>query len=130
MHEQRCESIPLRDPDNPANTVTGLHYRYYEAASYTQLPNFSTVGPKTARLASGFDLTPAERADNYALAFDGYINVPSDGVYTFYTTSDDGSKLKIGGTTIVDDDFIHSSQREVGNDRPQGRKALDPGRVL
>ena len=29
------------------------------------------------------------------LLLEGYINIPSDGIYTFYVSSDDGSKLYI-----------------------------------
>jgi hypothetical protein len=42
------------------------------------------------------------------------VNVPADGQYTFYTSSDDGSKLYIGTTQVVDNDGLHASQERSG----------------
>ena len=37
------------------------------------------------------------QADYFGFRYTGYIQVPVDGIYTFYTTSDDGSRLYVGG---------------------------------
>nr|WP_254448843.1 NPCBM/NEW2 domain-containing protein [Spirosoma rhododendri] len=55
------------------------------------------------------------RDQNYGLRFTGYINVPTDGTYTFYTTSDDGTKLMIGNTTVVSNDGVHGDQEQSGS---------------
>jgi len=46
---------------------------------------------------------------HYALVFTGNIEVPEDGVYTFFLTSDDGSRLLIGDRLVVDNDGRHGS---------------------
>ena len=103
----------LRNPDNPANTVNGLNYAYYES-TFTALPNFTALTPVASGNVTNVDLTPRRREDDYAFRFTGYVNVPTDGTYTFYTSSDDGSRLQIGTTTVVNNDGLHSTQEVSG----------------
>jgi hypothetical protein len=42
------------------------------------------------------------RATDYALSYDGYVELPQDGLYTFRLVSDDGSRLKIDGKTVAE----------------------------
>ena len=103
----------LRDPENPANAVSGLDYSYYEG-NWDALPNFGALTPVKTGTASQADLSPRNRDDNFGLQFRGYVNVPTDGQYTFYTNSDDGSKLFIGTTQVVDNDGGHAEQERSG----------------
>jgi hypothetical protein len=51
--------------------------------------------------------------------------VPTDGEYTLYTKSDDGSKLFIGKTEVVDNDGAHGSREQSGAIRLKaGKHAL------
>lgn len=59
-------------------------------------------------------LIPEECKDNIGLVFEGYIEVPADGIYTFYLLSDDGSWLKIDNDMVVDNDGAHSPREIVG----------------
>jgi hypothetical protein len=93
---------------NPSNTVNGLDYKYYEASSYSVVPNFSTITPIKTGSVNNFDISVANRTDQFAINFTGYINVPSDGQYTFYTSSDDGSLLYIDGIQLVANDGLHA----------------------
>jgi hypothetical protein len=99
---------------NPASTVSGVNYSYYEA-SYVALPNFSTLTPTKTGISSTFTTAVASRTYNYALNFTGYINVPADGQYTFYTNSDDGSKLYIDNIPVVNNDYVHASVEAYGS---------------
>lgn len=105
--------IPLRDPENPANTVAGLVYSYYEGG-WSSLPDFNALTAVKTGTVTQVDLTPRNQDDNFALQFKGYINVPTDGVYTFYTNSDDGSKLYIGTNEVVNNDGGHPEQERLG----------------
>jgi alpha-L-fucosidase len=40
---------------------------------------------------------------------EGFIKIPEDGVYRFYISSDDGSRLYINGILTCDNDGIHGS---------------------
>ncbi|MEZ0485807.1 PA14 domain-containing protein [Fibrella aquatica] len=105
--------VPLRDPDNPANAVAGLDFSYYEG-DWTSLPDFNALTPIKSGTTSQVDLTQRNRDDSFALQFRGFVNVPTDGVYTFYTNSDDGSKLFIGTNEVVNNDGGHPEQERSG----------------
>ena len=100
---------------NPANTVNGIDYKYYESASgWSLLPVFSTLTPVKTGSTTNYDISLANRTTAFAFNFTGYINVPSDGQYTFYTTSDDGSNLLIDNVPVVNNDGMHASQEMSG----------------
>lgn len=91
----------------------GLKYEYYEG-TWNVLPDFDSLTPVTAGTAQNFDVALRQRDENFALRFTGYINIQNAGVYTFYTNSDDGSKLYLDGSLIVDNDGTHSAQDRSG----------------
>ncbi len=41
------------------------------------------------------------REDDYAMIFEGYIAIPTDGGYTFTLLSRDGGEVQIGGAVIA-----------------------------
>ncbi|MCR6643025.1 MAG: Ig-like domain-containing protein [Sporocytophaga sp.] len=100
--------LDLRNPENPTNTLSGLDYSYYEG-SWSSIPDFSILTAVKTGTISNFDLTPRNRNDNFAFRFKGFVNVPADGLYTFYTDSDDGSNLYIGNELVVDNDGLHGA---------------------
>ena len=102
---------PADDPDNPDGN--GVAWSYYEG-SWDALPDFGSLSPVSQSTSSGFSLAPAQRDDNFGMRFTGYLDVPADGEYTFYLTSDDGSQLSIDGALIVDNDGTHASQEASG----------------
>ncbi|MDB5255928.1 MAG: C-terminal target protein [Chitinophagaceae bacterium] len=104
---------PLRTPENPASAVVGITYKYYEG-TWTTLPDFTVLTPVKTGVASVMDISVRNRDDNYGISFSGFINVPTDGIYTFYTTSDDGSSLFIGSTQVVSNDGVHGDQERSG----------------
>ncbi len=53
---------------------------------------------------------PSEANGIIGLVFNGYIKLPSDGVYTFALLSDDGSELKLDGEKLGDNDGEHSTE--------------------
>lgn len=46
--------------------------------------------------------------------YTGYIKIEKSGEYTFYTSSDDGSKLYINGKQLVDNDGLHAARERSG----------------
>jgi len=81
--------------------LSGVNYSYYEG-SWSSLPDFSKLTAlKTGRLNTLALTIPNRINDNFGIHYSGYINVPADGEYTFYLTSDDGSRFMIDGIEIV-----------------------------
>lgn len=57
---------------------------------------------------------PEGVSGNIGLIFNGYINVPADGIYTFFLASDDGSWLMIDDVMVVDNNKEQSLTERVG----------------
>ena len=93
----------------------GLFLGYYETPNNLKaLPDFKSLKPAATFVAANAGLERALRADNFALRFEGWFTAPQTGVYTFYLTSDNGSRLQIGTDTIVDNDGPHGAQTHCG----------------
>ena len=99
---------------NPSNTVNGINYQYYEGNDFTSVPDFSQLTPVKTGTVSNYDIYIANRAEEFAVNFSGYIDVPADGQYTFYTSSDDGSMLYIDNHLVVNNDGEHALQEQSG----------------
>jgi len=104
----------LRAPDDPEDT-SGLAYEYYEAdSSFTSLPAFDSLTPTRTGTTDQFDLNLSHREDDFAFRYTGYVTVPDNDTYTFYTTSDDGSQLYVGDELVVDNDGTHAATEKTG----------------
>ena len=95
-------------------TIAGLNYDYYEGGGYTSVPDYTQMSAVKSGTVSNFDLSPARRSVVYSFNYTGYVNVPQDGYYTFYTNSDDGSKLYIDGRLVADNDGLHGAVERSG----------------
>ncbi len=102
-----------KDAETVAETSPGLSYSYYEG-EWRLLPDFSTLSANEERNIANINLSPKKRDTNFALDFNGYINIPQDGIYVFYLNSDDGSKLYIGDTEVIDNDRTHTATEKLG----------------
>jgi glucuronoarabinoxylan endo-1,4-beta-xylanase len=90
-----------REPENPSPVVNGDIFKYYEG-DWTALPDFSTITPlKTGIGIAFYPTAPGCRQLNYGIRYEGYIDVPADGFYTFFCESESASKLYIGTTLVV-----------------------------
>jgi alpha-L-fucosidase len=91
----------------------GLLYKYYEG-EWQIIPDFSKLKPIRQGELRNFSLPPQRSRINYGIEYKGYMRIPSKGVYTFYVSSDDGSKLYIDGKLIVDNDGLHGPVEKAG----------------
>ncbi len=103
-----------RPADDPPRIAAGLDYAYYEAeSSWNRLPYLDALVPEARGVVANFDISPRLVYDHFAFRFDGFIDVPTNGVYTFYLNSDDGSRLFIGDGLVVDYDGLHGMDGDV-----------------
>ena len=99
----------------------GLSYKYYEG-SWSMLPDFNSLTPVKTGTSVNTDLSvrPADRYDNFAFLWQGYINITTPGNYTFETVSDDGSKLYFNSlynpsaTATVNNNGLHEALSATG----------------
>jgi len=91
------------DSSPSVGLAQGIAYEYYEASSqYSSMPEFDRETPTQTGSMATFDISMANGRDEFAFRVTGYVEVPEDGQYTFYTSSDDGSELYIDGNRVVD----------------------------
>lgn len=91
----------------------GLHYSYFEG-EWDNLPDFKTLTPVKSGVLANFELSPRKEVERFGFEYRGYIRVPATGVYTFFTESDDGSRLYIGEEMIVNNDGLHGMIEKRG----------------
>ncbi len=75
------------------------------------LDDFEERHPEATGVCDGFDPKIARRGSNYSLRFDGWLEVPRPGLYTFHLTSDDGSRMWIGGKELIDNDGVRRNHQ-------------------
>ena len=78
------------------------------------LPDFAGLTPASTEHVDGVALPPGPVQERIARLYAGFIIVPSDDVYTFSLTSDDGSRLMIGDRVVVENNGLHSSLERQG----------------
>jgi len=94
------------------DAVRGLTCSSY-SGKWTALPDFETLKPTSTNIVEKFAIT-VKGGVPFGLKFVGYIEAPKDGLFTFYTTSDDGSRLYIGKQLVVDNDGTHGVREAQG----------------
>ncbi|MCD6347662.1 MAG: alpha-L-fucosidase [Bacteroidales bacterium] len=97
----------------------GLKYNYYEG-DWNKIPDYNGITPKKQGVAENFDLAAKEIEENFSIDYQGFIDIPDDGVYTFYLTSDDGSILYIGEKLLINNDGPHGPA-ELSGEIPLGK---------
>ncbi len=95
------------------NPKEGINYNYYETDGMS-MPAFSQLAPKSSGVVDSFIIPNGVRESNYALKYDGYIKVPKDGEYTFYTNSDDGSAVFVDEKLVVNNGGRHAPIEKSG----------------
>lgn len=91
----------------------GLAVAYYEG-DWSVLPDFGRIRPVRRMTAADFDITGRKTDDKFGFVFEGFVRVPATGLYAFFTESDDGSRLLIGGKPVVVNDGLHGMEERRG----------------
>ena len=114
--EFRFEQVTPRPAVTVEGARPGLRVDYgVQDGSWRHLPRFDSLSALRTSTALRVRLEPAgPRRENYGLRFRGYFRAPETGVYRFLLTSDDGSRLLIGGDTVVVNDGIHGMVERSG----------------
>jgi len=97
----------VREPD------AGLSVARYEGGWQT-LDQMADREPVSSGTCESFEINELTRNDHAALAFTGFVNIPEDGIYEFFTSSDDGSRLYIGDELVADNDGLHGMVEASG----------------
>jgi alpha-L-fucosidase len=93
--------------------ASGVKFSYCEG-KWDSLPDFHTLKPKKEGTLPEFSLSPKVENDLFGFEYVGFIKVPEQGIFVFYTESDDGSRLYIGDKLVVDNDGLHGMTEKKG----------------
>ncbi len=98
---------------------------YYVPINTAKLPDFSALKPVGSIYTKTLDIEPrqfekgfpgvTERNEWFAIQYNGAFNVAVAGEYTFRIHSDDGSKLYIDNTLVIDNDGVHAPSSAMGS---------------
>ncbi|NOZ56295.1 MAG: DUF4981 domain-containing protein, partial [Calditrichaeota bacterium] len=93
----------------------GVQYRYY-VGHWEQTPNPFDLKPDKTGVIDQFRLDLVEtNRDHYSLVMFGFVKVERPGRYTFFSGSNDGTKLFVDGRLLVDNDGPHGYQERAGS---------------
>ncbi len=114
--------LQFRQPINPGSVVGGLEASYYElVGGASVLPDFELINPYLTGTVSLIDIPStggnfggSGRAEEIGAVYQGYLSIPSSGLYTLYTDSDDGSRALLGADVIVSNDGLHGMLERAG----------------
>lgn len=92
---------------------SGLKYDYFEPAGKIDI-SFVNGQPVTSGIATDINNQFKKRPEKYALSFTGFIRADKNMPVTFFTESDDGSKLFIDDEEVVNNDGDHGAVEKSG----------------
>jgi large repetitive protein len=99
----------------------GLKYQFFDTVpNNNSVFNIPKGGEEAAGTIQNFDVRAMALQyqgdhDTYAIRYEGNLYVATAGTYTFRVGSDDGSALLINGSTVVNNDGLHSYQVRSGS---------------
>ena len=92
----------------------GLQYKYYNG-EYSKAKGLEKKQEITSGINPQFSIEDSQQAENFGFVFDGYINIPKDGLYTFFLESNDGSILFLNDDALIDNDGAHGNYEKKGS---------------
>jgi hypothetical protein len=111
----------------------GLSTSFYPGGNnWKQLPSYYILKKSNSWVSQEINtkidqITPLLSNDQkgFALLYEGFIQIDFPGKYTFYTASDDGSKLYINGKEVVNNDGNHGVTEKSGSiELTEGKHAI------
>jgi len=96
------------------NLKQGLTYNYYEG-NWQRLPDFSELNSVRSGVIKNIIYPENVSTLNFGLKYEGYIKIEKDGLYEFFLTSDDGSKLTIDNEDVIINDGLHAMVEMSGS---------------
>ncbi len=118
--EQRFTKVNPKPADHVTpGAMQGVMCAVYPG-EWNRLPDFDVLKASRLEYLPTIELPTAQgaqggRAEEFvARLFSGWITVPADAVYEFALSSDDGSRLIIGGRIVIDNDGLHSPIEKRG----------------
>ncbi len=107
-------NLDYQDPVASEKLSPGIDYTFYltDVYSVLDLGDKEIAGTSVADKITIIDQAVDE--EKFGLIFSGYIEIQKEGLYTFYLSSNDGSKLYINEKELIDNNGRHPSIEKTG----------------
>jgi hexosaminidase len=111
--QRRFVREELRPPVEPTNLEPGLWVRR-ETKELAKLPPLGTEPSGAPEPAAAIQIDARADHEKLWMRWEGFLEIPKSGVWRFALRSDDGSRLALGRSVIVDNDGLHGVQIKEG----------------
>lgn len=96
-------------PNIPGLSLSnGLQKNIYQS-DVDWVPNFDYLSPTVTTTANNIDEDAQGETTPFGMSYKGYLNITTDGLYTFYLTSSAKTHIKIHEIHLLDNDFSYSA---------------------
>ena len=98
------------------DSSNGIICSYFEKTiSSLSDPTLKTLNPTREKTVYSFNINDIDpRNDNFIETFETILDIENAGEYNFYTESDDGSRLFVDDSLVVDNDGYHARKEIAG----------------
>jgi len=103
--------------DNTPPEIASLKADYYDGISFNTFKETLNVSELNYSWGSGAPESNLVGTNDFSIRFQGSVKAPQTGTYTFYTTSDDGVRLWVDGTRIINNWTNHGPTLNTGTVR-------------
>ncbi|MGQ1910191.1 choice-of-anchor L domain-containing protein [Marinifilum sp. RC60d5] len=100
--------------DNVAPSLLNLNAEYHDGMSMSDLKYSEAVDEIHTNWGNGSPNTGLVGNDEFSIKYSGSFVVPVAGDYTFYTNSDDGVRLSIDGSYVIQNWDDHAPESDSG----------------
>ena len=108
----------------------GINYESYDcdlnSQTFAEIDLATKFDPIGGGVSEKIDLSRQPTLNSFAMRFKGYIQIPESGLWTFYLSSNDGSRLYLqdGGTLLIDNNSEGYSEMDAITYLPAGFHAI------
>ncbi len=113
VYDLQYQKQTLAEPATVASVNNGLVCSEYRQL-YKNTGLIPTTKPDTTFTVQSIAVPKEAEAPSFAIKYRGYLEIPGDGIYSFYLTCDDGGTLKIANRNVVDNDGLHAAIEKNG----------------
>jgi hypothetical protein len=96
----------MTKPVQPGEVEPGLNYSYYHGF-FRMVNDFAESTPVKSGVVPTFSTDVREKEQYFGFQFNGFLKIPEDGLYTIYLAANDGARLCLDGSVLINNDGLH-----------------------
>lgn len=113
IYDLKYQKQTLAEPEAVEQVSNGLVCKQWKGF-YKLSTLIPDTKPDSVFKVDSIVVPKGAEAPSFGLKYRGYLDIPEDGIYSFYLTCDDGGVLKIANREVVNNDGLHSAIEKNG----------------